>query len=465
MNAHNDQSTSVFVLHNAGFLTEAGLSSHLGVGRDKWLTVLVKELLDDALDACEAHGTETPEIHVEINETMLSVAHNGPGQDEKTITAMVFGAAEEIPAPLFFGLSRGQNGKTLKALVAALLLVDGERGYMQIESFGNLHAFEIRRLGNDDGAYLAYSMHESAITTGTRISFYAPPPVQALLSADGHTLSGVIELVDNIAAFNPHVHIAFHEAPKEWILSDGLPPPWVKWRLHDSPSPHWYDNERFRHLIGELLQRQPESTVGDFIDQFHGLANATFWGTALGNAHLFQSTRLAELDSDANTVSHLHDRLLTLMKRDAPKVGPQELGVVGRNHFYAWMGERLADIQYDSLDYVCFTGVDDAKAPYVLEVAFASTLSGAREIIAGINFTWCLAESIPALNTILDASAIRKSAPVQLLVHIASPRMRHVDRSRAGFLLPDALMCGLNEALGLIATRRRTLGCPASIVV
>ena len=64
------------------------LTTQTGHGPDDWPIVIVKELLDNALDACEEHSI-APEITVGIEADSITVADNGPGLSADTIDKIV----------------------------------------------------------------------------------------------------------------------------------------------------------------------------------------------------------------------------------------------------------------------------------------------------------------------------------------------------------------------------------------
>ena len=66
------------------FCSEKELVAKTGQDRDDWPLVILKELLDNALDACEEKDV-APEISVTVDDKQITVADNGPGIPTKTI--------------------------------------------------------------------------------------------------------------------------------------------------------------------------------------------------------------------------------------------------------------------------------------------------------------------------------------------------------------------------------------------
>jgi hypothetical protein len=63
------------------FFSEKELVTQTGHGREEWPLVLVKELIDNALDACEESAVP-PVIEVHCDAAGIAVADNGPGLPE-----------------------------------------------------------------------------------------------------------------------------------------------------------------------------------------------------------------------------------------------------------------------------------------------------------------------------------------------------------------------------------------------
>jgi DNA topoisomerase VI subunit B len=77
---------ATFTTHRAmEFFTEKELQMRMGYEKPLWSLVLLKELVDNALDACENVGIQ-PEIEVTVEPDSLSVKDNGPGLPISTLT-------------------------------------------------------------------------------------------------------------------------------------------------------------------------------------------------------------------------------------------------------------------------------------------------------------------------------------------------------------------------------------------
>ena len=66
------------------FFSERELITQTGHGRDEWPYVILKELVDNSLDACEEVGI-APVIRVKADAAGITVTDNGPGIPESTL--------------------------------------------------------------------------------------------------------------------------------------------------------------------------------------------------------------------------------------------------------------------------------------------------------------------------------------------------------------------------------------------
>src|SRR5262245_9201691 len=66
------------------FFTEKELTMQIGHPEREWPKALVKELIDNGLDASEAAGV-SPEVSVTVTDDGFEVKDNGPGLKESTL--------------------------------------------------------------------------------------------------------------------------------------------------------------------------------------------------------------------------------------------------------------------------------------------------------------------------------------------------------------------------------------------
>ncbi len=113
------------------FCSRKELIAQTGHQPDAWALVILKELIDNSLDACEEAGTE-PMIAVQVDDTGITVADNGPGIPESTIEDVLDFTIRVSSREAYVAPDRGAQGNALKTLVAMPFVLDGERGRVDI---------------------------------------------------------------------------------------------------------------------------------------------------------------------------------------------------------------------------------------------------------------------------------------------------------------------------------------------
>ena len=109
------------------FLSEKELTLQCGYGPRDWPLVVVKEPLDNALDACEEQGI-APEVAVTVDEDGITVADNGIGIAPETVDRMLDFSIRVSSREAYCAPDRGAQGNALKTIVAMPLVLDGEEG-------------------------------------------------------------------------------------------------------------------------------------------------------------------------------------------------------------------------------------------------------------------------------------------------------------------------------------------------
>jgi DNA topoisomerase VI subunit B len=124
------------------FFTESGLATQIGYPRDSWPIVLLKELVDNALDACEKDGI-SPEIRVVIERDAMSVQDNGSGLPQHVLDRSLDPDVRISDKCYFASPTRGQLGNGLKCVWAAPLVANGTRCQVEVVTHGERHVIDV----------------------------------------------------------------------------------------------------------------------------------------------------------------------------------------------------------------------------------------------------------------------------------------------------------------------------------
>src|SRR5262245_14988469 len=103
------------------------LIAQTGHEPDLWPLVVLKELVDNALDACEDTDI-APEITVTVGPRHITVADNGPGLPVSTIAGVLDFSVRVSSREAYIAPDRGAQGNALKTLVAMPFVLDGSAG-------------------------------------------------------------------------------------------------------------------------------------------------------------------------------------------------------------------------------------------------------------------------------------------------------------------------------------------------
>lgn len=114
------------------FFDPAELTKQIGFSKPDWPVALLKELIDNSLDACESANI-APVITVDLEDDALIVADNGPGLP-RTVLQQSLDYTIRVSNKLGYnGPSRGQQGNAFKTVWAAAFAATGE-GRIKVET-------------------------------------------------------------------------------------------------------------------------------------------------------------------------------------------------------------------------------------------------------------------------------------------------------------------------------------------
>jgi DNA topoisomerase VI subunit B len=413
------------------FFTEKELQMQIGHPLPVWPLALAKELIDNALDACETAGLP-PEITVTVEPDAVTVQDNGPGLPEFTLRRSLDYLIRVSDKSYYVSPTRGQLGNALKCVWAAPFVADGSHGRVDVETGGTRYQIDVTLDRIAQVPRIAVTTSPSDRSIGTAITMHWPDVAGSLLDPPGRDFYNVVDLVGYFSVFNPHAGFQLVTPGKTWRWGharsqDG----WAKWHPTDPTSPQWYTTERLSQLIAAYLSTGTPKvkTVRELCAEFAGLSGslkqkAVTDAAGLSGAVLQDLVRDGDIDRAAVAL------LLTAMQAEARPVKPARLGAIGEEHLRAMLTAAFGTVA-ESIRYHKAHG-EQGGVPFIVETAFgvfAESDSG-REVAVGINWSPALQPPMRQLLTLLGGARVDPHDPVALLVHIACPRLDYTDRGK-----------------------------------
>ena len=355
------------------FCSEKELTAQTGHAVDDWPLVILKELADNAIDACEESGI-APVLRIKVDRDGIVVSDNGPGLPSRTIEAVLDFAVRVSSREAYVSPTRGAQGNALKTILAMpFVLSGGKHGVVEIKAQGKRHRidFAVDQLRQEP--VIGYSDEPSDWKSGTEVKVHWPDLACSML-ADAK--ARFLQIADDYTWLNPHVSLSV-----EWFGESrtvaATAPEWEKWKPSDPTSPHWYNTARFERLIAAYaahdLDNKHDRTVREFVSEFRGLSGTAkqkqvLEGMGLAREHLSRLVVNSAVDPVVAAA------LLAEMRRHSKPVKPAMLGVTGRNHFQSRF--EAAGCEMESFNY---NKVEDygEEIPFVIEVAFGWLGDGA----------------------------------------------------------------------------------------
>lgn len=160
------------------FFSRKELVAQIGHGVDTWPLVVLKELIDNAIDACE-DAAIPPDITVTVDNNRIVVADNGPGLPPDTVSGVLDYTVRVSSREAYVSPTRGAQGNALKTLVAMPFVLDGERGQVAIEACGILHVITCQVDRIRQQPRLHHEQELSFVKNGTVFTLHWPDSAYA----------------------------------------------------------------------------------------------------------------------------------------------------------------------------------------------------------------------------------------------------------------------------------------------
>lgn len=441
------------------YVTLEGLELLTGVASEDFDLLVLKELVDNALDACD-ETARSPVIEISVekagNLLRLAVKDNAFGVDAEGIKKItdfsrLYSSRFHYKYP-----TRGALGNAWKYVLgmtyalASATEITYDEPPVTIISRGKRYDIEIQYENGDVSAKVATSRiipeTENKSPTGTTVIVSLP-----VYSNDWLKSNRYLHLVEGFAYFNPQAEIVFEDVEgNTWRYpplkdSSGLK------KLRESLQ--WFSQDEFRERVETEIREHSRHgghhPLPAFIKGFRGLSGDKAIRSVLDQlgtdmhfledlegkpeviAKLYHSMRGECEPPSASVLEAIGDAML--LNRIA-----QIDGVVGADD-YRW--GRYSRYKCKKAIYEHYVGKTSVSVPFIVEVAVAANEQNGRLIHVGVNRSPKLEdpfgryvfefkkgeEKVAGVRGILEKNGIKADDPVTVLVHITCPNIQYRD--------------------------------------
>lgn len=443
------------------FCTRKELTTQTGHEPGEWQQVILKELVDNSLDACEEAGIP-PEILVRVDETGIEVSDNGPGIPESTVDSILDFTVRVSSREAWMSPDRGAQGNATKTIVPMPFVLFGEGKGVTIRARGIEHRIQIHV---DQIRQIPVVNHQKTPAAGAgtmiRVDWDSARSIddsegdeflQDDVNGDDspcpleESKDRFLQMAAGYAVLNPHLklRVEWFGEIVEYTATDTA---WKKWTPSEPTCPHWYKLKHLERLISACVaydqDHDTDRTVREFIATFRGITatakqKAILEATGLGRA------KLSELVTDRGLDKVKVESILNAMKSQSKPVKPRQLGVIGKDHFAARfkaMGAAMESFQYRKVEEVT-DGV-----PWVAEVVFVwmgKRSINKRRIITGFNWSPGITNPFRelgrygrSLDDLLREQRASADEPIVFVMHIVCPRVEFKDRGKSSVVITE----------------------------
>jgi DNA topoisomerase VI subunit B len=424
------------------FCSEKELTAQTGHGTDEWPLVILKELLDNALDGCEEAGI-APEVTVAVDCHGITIADNGGGIPAEIIQGILDFTIRVSSREAYVSPTRGAQGNALKTILAMPFVLDGNTGRVDISAHGQRHeiTFAVDRIAQRP-VVNCQSVADEKVQNGTSVTVHWPDSASSILD---EAEPSFVLFADAYTWLNPHLALAVDWRARRTKISTTAPD-WEKWLPNKPTSAHWYRVEEFERLAAAYLtedrNRQTDRYVRDLVSEFSGLSRSAKRKAVLNETGLAR-THLSALANGQGLEHDVLAGLLKAMRRHSKTVQPAQLGIIGEVHLRTRAEQAGCDMTTFRYKKIAVVGSD--ALPMVVEAAFAmiqdADAEQARRLITGINWSPGIRNPFRTLDNAsgwgdgLDALLQDRRAgsdePIVFLLHVAHPRVRYTDRGKS----------------------------------
>ena len=430
------------------FCSANQLTIETGHSPEQWPLVILKELLDNALDEAEEAGV-APEITVCVRAGMgdgsdaIAITDNGRGIPPEVVEGILDYTVRVSSREAYVSPTRGAQGNALKTIVAMPFALDGKSGTTVITGRGVGHAIVFRVDHLRQEPVVDHRRWPEPTTKGTTVQVSWPDSASSMLAG---AKSRFLQIAEDYGWVNPHLRIHVEWNGVVEVDREPSDSAWQKWPPSYPTSAHWYDAYRLERYIAAHAARDQQlgrnRTVREFISEIRGFSGSAKQKRALDETGLARASIASLFGPDGSPDRHQIEALLASLKRHSKPVKAQALGVIGNTHLLACL--TGAGAHPESTKYKRVLGIGEDRLPCVLETAFGYCPSGIdhRRIVAGANWSVSLGNPFRSfgrhgegLESILTEQRARYAEPIIFVVHFACPRIEFTDRGKSAIAI------------------------------
>ncbi|MFV2063518.1 MAG: ATP-binding protein [Chloroflexota bacterium] len=422
------------------FCSRKELIAQTGHPLADWPLVVIKELVDNALDACE-DANIAPIVDIIVDRDGIEVSDNGPGLPEETLDGVLDFSVRVSDREAYVAPDRGAQGNALKTLVAMPFVLDGSEGLIEVSAHGQRHLITLRVDRIRQQPVISHQTEGSDVRNGTVVRLHWPDRARSMLDA---CRDRFLQVAADFTVLNPHLTLTVDWFGERSEVA-ATTPDWSKWKPSDPTSPHWYRPDHLERLVAAYLahdaDHNQQRTVREFVSEFRGLSSTA------KQKRVLEATGLARAPLSALVIDDHIDRqaivaLLDAMQAYTRPVKPAALGIVGRSHLAARL-ETMGCVMA-SFDYRKVQGDQDG-VPWVVETAFGwfgDAADGGRRLVTGVNWSPGIVDPFrslgrmgQSLDSVLEQQRAGRDEPVVLVLHLACPRVEYTDRGKSAVVI------------------------------
>jgi hypothetical protein len=421
---------------------------------------VLKELIDNALDACE-EAEIAPVISISVVPGGITVEDNGPGIPAETIKSVINYNIRVSTDEAYVSPTRGAQGNALKTILPMGYVMDAPRGEdaagkTVIEAHGIAHHIEFSVDHIKLEPKITRTIAPSPVVRGTRVTVMLPLPTGTSWIHHHHR-ARFLKLAESFAWLNPHLSLKVSWLGQVKLDVKATGPSWRKWLPCWPTSAHWYDLSRFRRYMAAHVANDEDTTVREFISQFDGMSRTAKQKEVLaatGASHVSLHDWFGRDKVNGDNIK----KLLAAIREHTKPVRPAALGVIGKAHLFhmmEWAGGEPKTFNYQLRLF------ETDGLPYVVEFAFGilraglndeldtlrpdrNTCNTDRIEITGVNWSpgignpfRQIGRSGEGLDAVLANARANSGEPVIAVLHVACPRVKYTDRGKSAIVVDD----------------------------